>query len=307
MLCPICGKELPEKARKCDKCGCRPKYLYGRPKLPKWVAPAAVIALVAAILVGSLVFWLTREETYEVSLLSSSKDIVGYTQYYYDDKGNLEKVTYRPTLLSSSSLSSSAILIPSLEAQFYYDESGVFTKTEMLWGERNLTGKVEYDDAAGTVTVRLKAEDSLSAGPYLFRYGPDGQLQEYTSGTADQHKINLKYDEAGRLISETSVYRYSGSDWKSHREDTLKYDEEGKLTSFYRRYSSSGYGYTYYCGTDQWGNVVEVDGMEWSYQYLDRQVVTATMLRQYELQLRLLNMMGVSQDMVVLPIMKTPC
>ena len=79
MLCPICGKELPEKARKCDKCGCRPKYLYGRPKMPKWVGLAA-LALAAAILVGGLVFWLTREKTYEVSLLSSSKDIIGSTQ-----------------------------------------------------------------------------------------------------------------------------------------------------------------------------------------------------------------------------------
>ena len=306
MLCPICGKELPEKARKCDKCGCRPKYLYGRPKLPKWVVPTA-LALVASILVGGLVFWLTREETYEVSLLSSSKDIIGSTQYYYDDKGNLEKVTYRPTLLSSLSSSSSAILIPSLEAQFYYDENGVFTKTEMLWGERNLTGTVEYDEAAGTVNIRLRTEDAMSAGQYLFQYGQDGRLQEYTSGTPDQYKITIEYDETGKQVSETCLYRFSGSDWETHRETTLKYDAEGTLASFYQRHSLAGYGYTYYCGTDQWGNVVEVDGMEWRYQYLDRQVVTATMLRQYELQLRLLNMMGMSQGMVVLPVMKTPC
>ena len=304
MLCPICGKELPEKARKCDKCGCRPKYLYGRPKLPKWVAPAAVIALVAAILVGSLVFWLTREETYEVSLLSSSKDIVGSTQYYYDDKGNLEKVTYASDLPSIGTL---AVYIPSSQVRFYYDENGVFTKTEMLWGERNLTGTVEYDEAAGTVNIRLRTEDSMSAGQYLFQYGQDGRLQEYTSGIPDQHKIAIKYDETGKQVSETSMYRFSGSAWSSNREVTLNYDAEGKLSSLYQRHSSNGYGYTYYCGTDQWGNVVEVDGMEWSYQYLDRQVVTATMLRQYELQLRLLNMMGMSQSMVVLPIMKTPC
>ena len=307
MLCPICGRELPEKARKCDKCGCRPKYIYGRPKLPKWVAPAAVIALVVCSVAVCLVSWLMREETYEVSLLSSSKDIIGYTQYYYDDKGNLEKVTYRPTILQFFSSSSSAILIPSLEARFYYDENGIFTKTEMLWGERNLTGTVEYDDAAGTVNVRLKTADSLSAGRYLFRYGQDGRLQEYTSGTPDQSKITLNYDEAGRLLSETSMYRSSGSDWKSNREVTLNYDAEGKLANLYQRHSSNGYGYTYYCNTDQWGNVVEVDGMEWRYQYLDRRTVTATMLRQYELQLRLLNMMGMSQGMVVLPVMKTPC
>lgn len=303
MLCPICGKELPEKARKCDKCGCRPKYLYGRPKMPKWVGLAA-LALAAAILVGGLVFWLTREKTYEVSLLSSSKDIIGSTQYYYDDKGNLEKVTYAGGLPSIGTL---AVYIPSSQVRFYYDENGVFTKTEMLWGERNLTGTVEYDEAAGTVNIRLRTEDAMSAGQYLFQYGQDGRLQEYTSGTPDQHKIAIKYDETGKQVSETSMYRFSGSAWRSNREVTLNYDAEGKLASLYQRYSSNGYGYTYYCGTDQWGNVLEVDGMEWRYQYLDRQVVTATMLRQYELQLRLLNMMGMSQGMVVLPVMKIPC
>ena len=303
MLCPICGKELPEKARKCDKCGCRPKYLYGRPKMPKWVVPAAALALVVCIVVVCLVFWLTQEEKYEVSLLSSSTDYVSRTQYYYDSKGNLEKVTCVPKTLSSGI---TGLLIPYIQAQFYYDENGVFTKVDMTSGVRSWEGIVEYDEAAGTVAIRLASKDLLSTR-YLFQYGQNGRLEEYINGQTDKSKTELKYDETGKLLSYTSLYRPAGGTWSENYKDTLEYDADGKVTAYVRQLLSSSSEFTYFCGTDQWGNVLEVEDLGRSHQYLDRRVVTATMLRQYELQLHLLNMMGLSPNAIVFPVMKTPC
>lgn len=54
MRCPICGKELPDNARKCDKCGCRPRSVRFRRSRP--AAPLLYItaALALALCLGLL-------------------------------------------------------------------------------------------------------------------------------------------------------------------------------------------------------------------------------------------------------------
>lgn len=305
MLCPICGKELPDKARKCDKCGCRPKYLYGRPKRPKWVIPMA-LALAVAILAGCLLFLQPPEEAekfYEISLLRSSRDGVTETRLSYDDNGNLEEVIYGGAHYSSSM---SSFLIPSIRVQFFYDENGVLTEVREFSGTQlSRVGKVEYYEEDNSVIVWFQEEENREEDFIKFRYGQDGRMEEYYTGVS--YKTTLYYDEAGVLQSTVLLEAVEGEYWERYRTYTLEYDAEGMVTGLNLNFSSSGIaGYHSDCERDQWGNVLKLTGwMNKRYSYSDRQIVTGQTARQYTLQMYLLDAMGVP-GMAMFPVMKTP-
>ena len=317
MNCPICGKELSPKARKCDKCGCRPQYLYGRPPMPKWIIPTA-IALVVVILAGSLFFVLrpsSKSENYQMSLLLTGTNKGINTSYSYDEMGNLEEATHRipfdPML---------GALVPRtvLRAEFCYDEDGIFTEVRIFTDEESepyKVGTVKYYEEENAVAVHFGADGIQKANQILFRYNQDGRLEEYTYSAPYEHEreyeVSLEYDESGRLISNTILECISGGSWHEYYMEIMKYGaDENEIVGYTMQYIATGDKIDYICENDQWGNVLVVGlpnqdtGVIYEYS---RQLVSAQTARQYELQMYLLDALGLSSHGIVFPVVKTPC
>ncbi|MBE6947758.1 MAG: zinc ribbon domain-containing protein [Ruminococcaceae bacterium] len=308
MNCPICGKELPEKARKCGKCGCRPQYLYGRPPMPKWIIPTA-IALVVVILAGSLFFVLRpKEEKYAIYMSLAGDHVAVQANYSYDSGENLEKAGF---FIESFSSLSGPILI-SQSVQFFYDENGILTEVKVFANDQSepyKVGTVEFQEEENAITVRFSGEATIGENRARFQYDDSGRLKEYTYGTVSySQKVELQYDETGRLNAYLHFHRSSGQEWVENHKQTLTYRPDGSgLSGYVQQWGSIKNDYI--CESDEWGNVISAGtpgNIDITYEY-SRKVVSAQTARQYELQMYLLDAMGLSPYGIVFPVVKTPC
>lgn len=303
MNCPICGREMPEKAKKCGNCGCRPKYLYGRPPVPKRVKWAVTAVLGAAILTALMVMIApklpkdtptqppvpTEPVRYELSVRTEYNAIRSTysVDYQYDENGNLTQV--RP-------LSSLSSVLP-VKTQFLYDSDGVFVGLRQVRDfteEVRTLGTVTYEE--GKVLIRLTNADGSNPRTVVFRYDNNGQIKGYEYG---EYTYILEHNEDRKPLrlyifnNDTQVDGY-----------TWTYRPDGKVSRM-SRYN----GTEYVCATDDKGNVTDFYERDDQAQFFYTsafQTVTASQLtvQQYELQQYLLSALNITPAGTLQPVVK---
>ena len=200
MDCPICGIQLPDKARKCPKCGCRPRYLYGYPRPSKWFwfGIAAAITLILAI--GAWLLFLKEQlapKEWLVPLRTDASVVYLSTGYTYDDAGNL---------LSAKSSYPDASTAASSTVTFLY-ENDICTGFELIEGnspEPSLTGNIHYDEDLSLVSVDLKAKYGSYGNTWTFQYDENGRVSEMQWGDTLANRYTLYYDANGTCTLFTS-------------------------------------------------------------------------------------------------------
>ena len=332
MNCPICGREMPEKAKKCGNCGCRPKYLYGRPPMPKWVKGVALAVLGAAVLTALLVVIIPRlpkdvptepsaptgsealpeqkTERWRIYLRQSAVSPYSTTNYSYDDNGNLTDVSQISTPLSSQSSSNTT---------FSYDENGVFTGFEFrLTSGGGYSGQVSYDMEQRRVIITILNSKSR----YTFQYDEQNRLSsilyDYNLHTIDglridaQDRWDLSYDDNGSLDTYTiwyNWYKQDTNEFVKHRTYVMKYSAGRMLDSYTETYNAENFSKKITCSSDRMGNVLSEfdrrERQENKYTYIEKKVSDRTAW-QYELQLHLLYLRDLGTGKVPLPIIKIP-
>ena len=300
MNCPICGREMPEKARKCGNCGCRPKYLYGRPPMPKWVKWAVSVVLGAAILTALALMIIPRlpkdaptEPTvpsepayYELSVRthSNQRQTMTTIDYTYDEHGNLTEVS--PLSLLSSSLQ--------LKTQFLYDSDGVFVGLRQV---------LDFSDEVWTVGTVTYEEDQVlvqltgyHSQPIVFRYDSNGRIKDIEYG---DYPYVLEHNEDGNILR---LYKYNNETQVDGY--TWTYREDGTV-SWLRQDN----GKEYVCVSDEKGNVTELyDSLSRrfvnSFTY-ETYAVSKRTAQQYELQQYLLFALNITPVTTLQPVVKT--
>lgn len=307
MICPICGTQMPKKARKCGKCGCRPKYLYGYPKPPMWIFAVAAVLLLS--IVAGIVFLpslVPKEEAfYDMSLRLTACSALGYgTEYTYDEQGNL-----RETRLSKPQYSSSINV--DIRMRFLYDEQGVFVGFERT-GEGGETfyyiGTVSYEEP--NMVKMVTQFNGKEERTVTFYFDDKNRIKEYIWGDVIALRTQLKYDDDGRLYQYIVSQKEENDSWRKLRTETFNYTADGMVSDYTREHINEGIKEKFFCYNDQQGNVVKEKGnaymwSEKTYTY-DRKIVSARTARQYEMQLHLIFALGLSSDAIIHPIVKTP-
>lgn len=303
MNCPICGRELSEKARKCGNCGCRPKHLYGRPPVPKWVKWAVTAVLGAAILTALMVMIApklpkdtptqpsvpTEPVRYELSVRTEYNAVRSFSSidYEYDEDGNLTQV--RP-------FSSVSSVFP-VKTQFLYDSDGVFVGLRQVRDfteEVRTLGTVTYEE--GKVLVRLTNADGSNPQTVIFRYDNNGQIKGYEYG---EYTYILEHNEDRKPLrlyifnNDTQVDGY-----------TWTYRPDGKVSRM-SRYN----GTEYVCVTDEQGNVTDfydlADPERFFYtSSFETFTVSKLTVQQYELQQYLLSALNITPAGTLQPVVK---
>ena len=325
MLCPICGKELPDKAKKCGNCGCRPQHLNGHSKPPKWIfatALALVVVLVAGVAALPLlpppdpVADTTGETTPEtvpetipetkpvapfwtLSLRNTAKTIAPspIIEYSYDENGNLQSATHTETWLNTYGQQ-----FRYFKMEFFYDEAGIFTGfAEMQDNIVTCLGNVSYDETQRRVQINITGTSGISQN-ITYQYDDQNQLISISSHNSydQQSQWDLGYDEQGRLVGYTVK---NGSAIVGIY--TMQYGNDGRLISYTIDTNSPA---TVNCTVDALGNVLKEEykaHLTTAYTYTAK-TVSARTAWQYELQMYLLYMRSLKMEYAMLPIVKTP-
>ena len=315
MNCPICGRELPKNARKCGNCGCRPKYLYGRAPMPKWVKGVVAAVLSAAILTVLMVTIMPKlpgnaptqpsaptepsvpaePMRYELSVRTeyNYQRLLSTVDYTYDKDGNLTQV--RP-------FSSVSSVFP-VKTQFLYDSDGVFVGLRQVRDfteEVRTLGTVTYEE--DQVLIRLTNADGSNPQTVVFRYDSNGRIKGFAYG---EWIYVLEHNNDGKLLNLHILYGDMQTDvYIPPVTYTWTYRKDGSVS-----WVQSDNGKDYVCVTDEKGNVTDFYDLadpESSLCTSAFKTVTASQLtaQQYELQQYLLFALNITPVGTLHPVVK---